>query len=98
MSAVKMPASIVLAIARWLGWADICLALCAFGVSSSLLLQSKEPGADSLVFLQAGVLLYMGCAFSFSMAYVAISRKWRFWWLLQMIGPALIYLTIYGPW
>lgn len=98
MPVIKILTSHVSAIDRWLGWADVSLALCAIGVSSALFYQTGKLGADSPGFLSVGALLYIACALSFSIAYVAIRRKWRHRWLLQLIGPVLVYFTIYGPW
>ena len=83
---------------RWFGWADASLALCAFGISCALLYQTIKLGSDAEGILSAGALLYLACTLSFSIAYVAIRRSWRHRWLLQLIGPVLIYFTIYGPW
>ena len=98
ISLIKILTSNVSAIDRWLGWADVSLALCTFGFSCGLLYQAKKLGVDSPGFLTEGALLYIACALSFSIAYVAIRRKWRHRWALQVIGPVLIYFTIYGPW
>jgi hypothetical protein len=83
---------------RWLGKANVIMALCACGVSAALLYQAREAEADPLGVLQKGALLYIACALSFFIAYVAIRRNWRHRWLLQVTGPALVFFTIYGPW
>ena len=98
MPVTKMLTSNISAIYRWLAWADMVLALCTFGVSSAMLFQARKLGVNSPEFLSVGALLYMACGLSFLIAYVAIRRRWRHHWLLQFIGPVLVYFTIYGPW
>jgi len=95
---IKILTSNSSAIDRWLGWADASLALCTFGISSALLYKTSEIGAYSQGFLSTGALLYMACALLFSIAYVAVRRRWRHRWLFQVMGPVLVYFTIYGPW